>query len=306
MVSNKMKGAICGVIAAVTYGTNPLGALKLYEEGVNPHSVLFYRYGIAILILAAMMFFKKESFSIKRKELYLVLVLGVLFAISSIGLFLSFKYMDAGIASTMLFIYPVMVAVLMAICFKEKVTLITLFSIIMSLSGIALLCQTGDGATVSLWGTFLVMLSSLSYAIYIVVVNKSSINMPPIKLTFYVMVFGTLTILVHSLTSPANHIQMLTTASMWGWSLMLAILPTVVSLVLMVVAVKEIGSTPTAIMGALEPVTAVFIGGVVFNESLTPRLVSGILMILVAVTLIILGKRIGNKMRIGLNKLYHH
>ncbi len=290
MKSNKIKGAICGVIAAITYGTNPLGALNLYAEGVNPDSVLFYRYGLSVLILAGLMFLQRESFKISNKELRLVIALGVLFATSSISLFISFKHLDAGVASSILFVYPVMVAVIMALFFKEKVTVTTILSILLSLAGISLLYQNDNGVTLSTIGVLLVMLSSLAYAIYIVTLNKSSIGLSPVKLTFYVMIFGTITIIVHSLLDASNHLQMLSSVSMWGWAIMLAILPTVVSLILMVVAVKEIGSTPTAIMGALEPVTAVIIGVVIFNEVFTVRLFWGILIILFSVMFIIVGK----------------
>jgi len=295
MKPNKIKGVFCGIVAAITYGTNPLGALNLYAEGINPDSVLFFRYGLSVLILAGMMLLQKQSFGIKKKELGIAATLGVIFAISSISLFVSFKYMDAGIASTILFIYPVMVAVIMAAFFKERITPITILSILLSLAGIGLLYQDDSGTTLSTIGVSLVILGSLAYSIYIVAVNKSSINLPPVKLTFYVMVFGTVTILVHSFFDASNHIQMLSTPSMWGWAVMLAVFPTVISLVLMVVAVKEVGSTPTAIMGALEPVTAVIIGITIFNEVFTIRLAWGILMILSAVTFIIIGKPLTRK-----------
>lgn len=302
MSPSKIKGVTCGVVAAITYGMNPLGALSLYADGINPDTVLFYRYGLAAIILAGLMLLKKESFAIRKSELLIVSILGVLFAISSISLFVSFKHMNAGIASSILFVYPIMVAAIMAIFFKEKITITTIFSILLSLAGISLLYKDESGATLSTIGVLLVMLSSLAYAVYIVIVNKSSISLPPVKLTFYVMIFGTATIVVHSLFDATSNLQVLSTPSMWGWAVMLAVLPTVVSLVLMVVAVKELGSTPTAIMGALEPVTAVFIGVIVFNEAFTPRLTYGISMILLAVILIIGGKPFIHKMNNTIHK----
>ena len=59
----------------------------------------------------------------------------------------------------------------------------------------------------------------------------------------------------------------------------------------MTVAVHEVGATPTAIMGALEPLTAVAIGVLIFGESFTLRLAVGVVLILSAVLLIVLGKR---------------
>ena len=158
----KHKGIICGILAAVCYGTNPFGALPLYEEGVNTASVLFYRFSMAVLMLAVMLIVERKSFNVKKGELKTLASLGALFAVSSITYYQSFRFMDAGIASTILFVYPVMVAVIMAAFFKESVTLSTVSAIILALLGIGLLYRGGEGATLSTMGVILVMLSSCS------------------------------------------------------------------------------------------------------------------------------------------------
>lgn len=291
-MKSTFKGYLCGIIAAVCYGTNPLGVLFLYKAGINSNSIVFYRYLLAVLILAGMMLVQRKDFRVTKKELAVISILGVLFAVSSLTLYLSFHYMDAGIASTLLFVYPVMVAVLMILFFKEKLSIVTLLSITLALFGIALLYKGDGNATLSLVGVLLVMMSSLTYAVYIIIVNKSSLLMSSVKLTFYVMVFGTITIVLNSLTSPDNHLQWLSTPQMWMFALLLALLPTVISLVTMVIAIHEVGSTPAAIMGALEPVTAVIIGITIFGEAFTSRLAIGIVLILTAVMLIIVGRNV--------------
>ena len=271
------------------YGTNPLGALYLYEDGINANSVLFYRFALAVVMLGMLMAARRKSLKVSRRELSLLCALGVVFSTSSITLYFSFCFMDAGIASTLLFVYPVMVAVIMALLFKERLPAVSVFAIMLALSGIAMLYHGDGGATLSTRGVMLVMFSSLSYAVYIVVVNKSPLRMSSMKLTFYVLFFGMLTVLTNSFIT-GLHIQMLTTLRMWSCAFMLALLPTVFSLVLMTISVHETGSTPTAVMGALEPLTAVVIGVAVFGEQLTPRLAAGILLILTAVIMIIAGK----------------
>ena len=288
-MNKKLKGVIFGLISAIAYGLNPLGALYLYQDGFTVSSVLFYRYSIAVVGLIIMMLVKREPFGITRRELGIVGLLGVLFAISSITLYSSFLHMEAGIACTILFVYPIMVAVIMGIFFKEQVRFATIVSIVLALCGIALLYQ-GDGTTtLSTWGVVLVLLSSLSYAIYIVIVNRSQLKMSAVKLTLYVMIIGAATVALNSLfNAGCGALQPLTTTTQLAFSLMLGIVPTLISLVTMAIAVRLIGSTPTAIMGALEPVTAVAIGAMVFDERLTSRLILGIAMILVAVVIIII------------------
>ena len=286
----KHKGFICGILAAVCYGTNPFGALPLYEEGVNTASVLFYRFSMAVLMLAVMLIVERKSFNVKKGELKTLASLGALFAVSSITYYQSFRFMDAGIASTILFVYPVMVAVIMAAFFKESVTLSTVSAIILALLGIGLLYRGGEGATLSTMGVILVMLSSLSYAVYIVIVNQSSIRMPSLKLTFYVLLICMMCLLAYSFTSPDLRLQLPPSPRAWFYACWLGLVPTILSLVLMTIAVHEVGATPTAIMGALEPLTAVAIGVLLFGESLTLRLMTGIVFILLAVMVIVLGK----------------
>jgi len=285
----KHKGIICGILAAVCYGTNPFGALPLYEEGVNTSSVLFYRFSMAVLMLAAMLFVEHKSFRVSSGEMKTLASLGLLFAASSITYYQSFRFMDAGIASTILFVYPVMVAVIMATFFREKVTASTVIAIILALVGIGLLYRGDTGMSLSTTGVLLVMVSSLTYAVYIVVVNQSSIRMSSLKLTFYVLLTCMLSLLAYSFTSSDLHLMLPPSPRAWFFACWLGLVPTVLSLVLMTIAVHEAGATPTAIMGALEPLTAVAIGVMVFDESLTLRLGIGIVLILLAVLFIVMG-----------------
>ena len=138
-MKRKTIGFINGTIAAASYGTNPLFALPLYARRLNVNSVLFYRYAIAVLIYALWLkFVKKMSFKITKKELLPIFALGVLYSISSITLFSSFQFIEAGVACTILFIYPVIVALIMSIFFKEKLTKTVIGSIFLTSIGILL------------------------------------------------------------------------------------------------------------------------------------------------------------------------
>ena len=289
MLSNKIKGYLFAVVAATTYGMNPLFALPLYADGMDADSVLFFRYLFALPVLAVMARSRGRSLKLAKSEFLPLLLMGLLFSTSSLTLFLSYNYMDAGIASTLLFVYPIMVALLMSLVFKEKLRPVTLLCLALSALGIGLLYKSGDGVRLSLAGTLLVMLSALSYALYMVAINKSPRlkAVPTLKLTFYVLLFGLSLFAVRlgirgSVTLPHNP---------WRWVnlLMLALLPTMLSLICTTRAISYIGSTPTAILGALEPVTAIFFGITLFGETLTPREVMGITIIIASVTIVVAG-----------------
>ena len=281
-----LKGFIFAALSAICYGTNPLGALHLYAQGYSPETVLFYRFFTAALLLLVVLLVQRARFRISLKELVTLVVFGFLFAVSSLTYYASFKYMDAGLASTLLFLYPLEVSVLMAVFFKEKIKHLTLVSIAISMTGVALLYHGGDGATLSTVGLALVFVSSLSYAVYMVMAKGVNLQMGSVKMTFYAISFCMFFLLLYSVTFGTGLPPVFTKASSWGWGFMLGAVPTVLSLIFMVKAVKSIGSTPTAILGALEPVTAVAIGVLFFGEILTVRLGIGIALILGSVVLI--------------------
>lgn len=286
------KGIFFGCLAGICYGTNPLGALNLYAEGLSPEVTLCYRFAFAAILLGATLLACRKSFKINKREFGVLLLLGFLFAVCAQTLFASFQFMDAGLASTLLFLYPLEVAILMALCFKEKLTAKTAVSIAVSLAGLALLYRGGEGGVaLSASGLLLVFVSSLSYAIYIVVVNKAELKMGSVKITFYAVTFCLFFMLFYATIFGSGFPPLPKTVGQWGWGLMLGFVPTYFSLVFMAKAIKIVGSTPTAITGALEPLTAVCIGVFVFGEAMTLRLAVGIAMILASVVMISLRKR---------------
>ena len=290
-MNTKLKGYLWGAIGGATYGMNPLFTLPMYQEGISPDSVLFFRYLFAIPILALIMKFNHVDFKIKHQEIPPLVLMGIMFALCSLTLFQSYHYMDAGIASTILFLYPIIVALIMTFIFKEKLSFITIICLLMATAGIALLYKGEGESTLSLTGTVLVIISALTYAIYIVGVNRSRLkNMNTIKVTFYVLLFGWSLFAIRSLfeggiqTPPADKWYL------WGNLLALGLLPTAISLLTTTIAIQLIGSTPTAILGALEPATAIFFGITVFNETLTIRETCGLALIIIAVCMVVVAR----------------
>ena len=291
-MKRKTIGFINGTIAAASYGTNPLFALPLYARGLNVNSVLFYRYAIAVLIYALWLkFVKKMSFKITKKELLPIFALGVLYSISSITLFSSFQFIEAGVACTILFIYPVIVALIMSIFFKEKLTKTVIGSIFLTSIGILLLYKGKNGISLNINGIILVLFSALSYALYMIGINtiKPIQKINRAKLTFYVMTAG-LTVYIYNILT-TTPLQTLSTPSMWVFAIGLALFPTIISLETITISIKLIGSTTTAILGALEPLTAIFFGIIFFHEQMTVRIASGFILILIGVFQIILNKK---------------
>ena len=287
-MNSNTKGILNGIIASTSYGMNPLFGLPLYAIGIGVNSVLFYRYFLAVIIYFIWLkFFKKASLKISRQEIIPLFFLGIFFSLSSLTLFEAFHYIEAGITCTILFIYPVMVAIIMSIFFKEKVTKTVIFAILLTSIGIILLYKGKPDTALSIKGILIVLTSALLYALYIVGVK----NIKPVKamnsarLSFYVMLFGLIVYIVN--LKFCTTLQMLPNLKAWLFAIGLALFPTIISLETITIAIQLIGSTNTAILGALEPLTAIFFGIVFFHEQLTLRISIGIILILFGVFLII-------------------
>lgn len=287
-MQSQHRGFLYGALAAICYGTNPLGALYLYKAGFTPGSVLLYRFAGASILSALFILLLRKNFRIPRENIPYIVFLGFLFAASALCLYLSFLFMDAGVASTLLFSYPIMVAIFMAIFFKEKLQKKTVVSILLAISGVTLLMRTSDGSVLSPAGIALVFFSSLAYAIYIIIAARMPKPIGALKMNMYIFAVCALCLLVYSLCAPGHSIHPVENLCEFAWLFQLAFVPSLLSLIFMQKALRTIGSTPTAILGALEPVTAVCIGVGVFHETLSARLVAGIILILYSVTLLAL------------------
>lgn len=294
-MNNKAKGYILAAFSAATYGMNPLFSLPLYADGMGVDSVLFFRYLFAVPMVALMVKSRGRSFAIQKGELWPLLMVGVFFVLSSITLFRSYLYMDSGIASTILFIYPVMVALIMAVFFKEKVSFQTWVCIAMALAGIGLLYKAPDGAVLSTVGILFVLGSALAYTLYIITVNKTILkDVPSVKVTFYVILIGFIIFSVMVLLG--DGLQTPTKWWLWLDLVAFALFPTVISMYCATKAIVYIGSTATAILGALEPVTAVLFGITLFGETLQGRGVAGLLLIIVSVTMVVAGGNVSSSL----------
>ncbi|UKB81768.1 DMT family transporter [Chryseobacterium sp. MEBOG06] len=285
----KLRGYLLGILSAVSYGLIPIFILPVKQAHFSMDITLFYRFFISALMVGGYLLYSGESFKISKKEAFILAVLGICYAFSSEFLFLGYDFLSAGIASTVLFIYPVIVALIMFFFFKEKLTKLSVASLLLAFVGVIILCLKGNGFEINFAGLGIVMLSSLFYALYMVIVSKSNIKVSGFKLSFYSMLFTSLFFMTKAgMTRESFAIPSL---SLFFSLTTFAFLTTVISSLCLVFAIKNIGSTPVAILGALEPVVAVFISVLMFHEKFTYNLLIGISFILLGVSLNVIGDR---------------
>lgn len=290
----KLRGYTLGILSAVSYGLIPIFILPVKRAHFSMDITLFYRFFFSALMVGGYLLYSRESFKINKKEALILAILGICYALSSEFLFVGYDFLTAGIASTVLFIYPIIVALIMFFFYKEKLTKLSGASLLLAFAGVIVLCLKGNGLEINFAGLGIVMLSSLFYALYMVIVNKSNIKVSGFKLSFYSMLFTSMFFMTKALMS--NESFAIPSTEIFINFLIFAFLTTVISSLCLVFAIKYIGSTPVAILGALEPVVAVLISVLIFHEKFTQNLFIGITLILFGVTLNVISdqKKIGH------------
>ena len=283
-------GYIAGIISGITYGMNPLFGVPVINKGLDVNSLLFYRYGVATVLMFAFMFISKKPIKITWKQFCLMMLLGVLFTGCSITLFEAYKYIPSGIATSILYVYPIMVALIMMFLgqFPSWQTWVSIFA---GVVGAILLSLKGTGGFIDWRGIALVVASGLCYTLFIVIVNQSKQikALPNLTLTFYCFLMGSIMLFV--LSGFGVKLNSVPDAVSWLNVLGLAVLPTTIATITLAASTKAVGATKCSVLGILEPLTAIFIGTIVFKEPFTFNVAIGVALVLFAILFMILTER---------------
>lgn len=283
---NKITGVAYAVVSSTTFGLIPLFTISLMAVGVSSPTILCYRFLLAAVAMAVIMFFTRRSFRLASDQMAVVALLAVLYASTAILLLESYKCIPSGIATTIHFLYPLAVTLTMSWVFKERISSTIYVAVLLSLVGVALLAWGNHTEGDFRRGVSFALLTVVTYAAYIVGVMRSRASrVDSIVLTFYVLAFGALLFFVYAMAT--SGIEAVHSAASWRDLIILALLCTVLSDYTLILAIKRIGSTRTSILGSMEPLTAVVVGVLYFGERIDTTSVVGLLLVICAVVVVI-------------------
>lgn len=303
------------ILSSATFGLIPLFSIPLMENAdksleIDLDSVCFYRFLFSALLMGLIVFIsfaKKhkgegmgkimhEAYALSGKQFGLLMLISVFYASTSIFLTASYTIggIPSGIATTMHFLYPVFVTAVMILFIGEKLTAGKVISVMLAFGGVFFLSGasiTGD-FTLNPLGLLFVLVTIFTYGSYIIGVNniKAIAGMNGMKLTFYVLAFSCLLFCCNILVKGGEFAPLVTFHQWWN-ILALAFIPTLISDLTLVYAIQIIGSTTTAILGCMEPLTAVLVGIAVFGEKLSSSQIIGMVLVFLAVNLVILSQK---------------
>ena len=290
----QLKGVLLAMISSSTFGLIPLFAIPALKEGVGLDSLLFYRFAISAVVVGIYLLVRRENFRISLKELGALFVLGAAYASTALFLTASYLYIPSGVATTIHFLYPVLVTVIMIAFFKDKISLPVIVATALAILGVYLLSSgEGEGA-IGFKGLVMVLSTVVTYAIYIVGVNKSCIrDMEGLKMTFY-MLLACAVIFLGNILVKGQGMDMMPNLNVAVHIFLLALLATLVSDLTLILAIQHVGSTTAAILGCMEPLTAVCMGVLFLGERFEGGQVCGVGVVLLAVFIVILSNHPGH------------
>lgn len=283
-----MIGYPAGIITGITYGLNPLFGVPLMKNGASIESILFFRYAFAILLLGSFLLLSRQSFRISLKQAGVLLILGLLYTASSIFLFEAYHYIASGLATTLIFLYPVLVAIIM-VFLRVVPSWQVWLSIVVTFAGVIIMTQSDSTQEINPIGVLLSLGSAFVYALFIVIINRSKVigSISNSLLTFYALLVGAIVFIGKILFSDGGLTTGIEGYTAWGNLVGLALLPTIISTTTLAIATRNIGATKASVLGVFEPITAILVGTLVFGEVLTANIVIGILLAMIAVTFMI-------------------
>ena len=290
----QLKGILLAMVSSSTFGLIPLFALPAMKEGVGLDSVLFYRFAISAVVVGAYLLLRRVDLRVSFKEFGTMFLLGGAYASTSLFLTASYLYIPSGVATTIHFLYPVLVTAIMIAFFKDKISFSVIVATAMAILGVYLLSSSGGQGAISLKGLLMVLSTVVTYAIYIVGVNKSCVRyMDGLKMTFYMLFSCTIIFLVNILVK-GQGVDMLPNMNATVHVVLLSLIPTLVSDLTLILAIQHVGSTTAAILGCMEPLTAVSMGVLFLGERFGLGQILGVMIVLVAVFIVILSNHPGH------------
>ena len=286
-----LNGIFYAAISSISFGFSPLFSLGLIAAGLSNFDVLSYRWLVAAMVLVIYALCKKKSLRISSfDEAWKIALLSALRAITSITLLIGYANIASGVASTINFMYPVIVTMTMMIFFGEDKSWINVGAIVLSIFGVYLM-SCGEGLKVAGGNTELglacSLISAISFAAYYVVMKQVKADkIEVVKFTTWVMLLSAIYFIIAGIIVNGK-ISIVTDGKLWMYILGLGLWATMISNFTGVKAVRRIGPTLTSILGALQPLTAVILGGLFLDEHLGPKTIGGIALIMIAVGIVV-------------------
>lgn len=272
----------------MSFGASPFLASFIFDYGTTPMMMGLLRVVCMLPVFGLIVLFKKEdNFRITFRQFLAVAALALTGGVlTTVLLYEAYTCIDASTATTLNFTYPIFVLAMGVIFYKDRVSKSVLISFVLCIAGILLFCNPTGHFT---WrGFFFGLGSGVSYAIYVLYIDKSRIleEMHFYPFTFYFFLLST--IIFVPVVMATEKLSFAIPATEWLYIILFAVVCGIGATVFFQIGVREIGSKKASILAAMEPVTSLVLGALFMGEPITFLNTAGIVLVLASTIVLVL------------------
>lgn len=281
----KLRGMMFIIAAAVFFGIMPIWVKLAYATGLTAYEVTFLRSGMATVILGIFILYRKIDFHVDRCQTGPLLLSGILgYSATILTLYRSYKYVSAGVATSLHYLYPILVMLLAYFIYHEKLRFFHWAAVLSSLAGLCLIADLG-GSRFSCRGVGLAIGSAVFFAVYVLSMDHPQLKkMDSMLLAFYACLLASLTSLA-VLIVQGDWLLTLTIKGLYYTGLV-SLFCTALALIFFIKGVQLAGSANASILSTLEPVVSLVAGIIILHEPLTWSILLGCTFVIISVMLV--------------------
>ena len=286
------KGIVFILIGTCCFAAKGILIKLAYDYGITATPLLMLRMLFALPFYAAIALWVQyhQNRPLSKKEIIQIIGLGLLsYYLSSLFDFMGLQYISAGLERLILYVYPTLVLLILAFAKHKKISRTEKLALAFAYAGILLVfiydVQFNSSLQLTILGSGLVLISTVSFAIFIVYAGDVIPRVGSLRFTSYGMLSACTGVIVHNLF--AEGVQSIQQSlPVYGLALMLAVFCTLIPSFLMNEGMRIIGSSRAAILGVFGPIVTLFLSALILNEPIGPIQLVGAALVIGGVGLI--------------------
>lgn len=268
------------LLSALGFGSVALFANIAYATGVSTTMLLAWRFVLAVLFLAPVVWIRRLRLP-RGRVLAGFVLMGLLYTSQAQSYFTALRYASSGLVGLLLYIYPVLVTMLAVAFGWEKLDRRTLLLLVLAVAGLAI--TLGGNLQGQPLGIALGLLAAGIYAVYIVLGGRLTIGTDPLAGTLVIMATAAVG---NSLLAIASGAALPSGTTAWLAIAAIALFSTVMAVAFFLIGIKYIGASQASIISTLEPVITLCLGVAMLGEAVSGGQLAGGAMVLAAVILL--------------------
>ncbi|MEC1716101.1 DMT family transporter [Schinkia azotoformans] len=283
----QLRGMSLIIAAATLFGFMPIWTKQAYATGLSISEISFLRFGLAAVMIRIAIHYRRIDSHVRKQQirpLFLSIFIG--YIATNLTLSLSYKYISSGIATSLHYLFPVIIMLLAYFIYHEKLNCYKWMALVISLTGIYLVASPG-GSNFSLRGVTLAISSAIFFVIYVLLINHHQLKkMDSLVLAFYSCLISSLVFLIFILMRGNWSMMLPITLKGFFYVTLLSSFCSSMAMIFFIKGVQSIGSINASILSTFEPVVSLVAGIFILDEPLSWQTSMGCIMIISAVILI--------------------